>query len=286
MIQDIAPHKYDVTYRNVEVADDDIMLIYRDNALLCRRSGDEIIFPSVKDLEGVFPNVREKAKFLFRIDENDYFELRKPEIEPFDEWDYVPKDAVRSLKPIWRVFAAVTGFHIHDWYTNHRFCGRCGQKMEAPGNERAMKCSDCGKIYYPQICPSVIVGVVDSDRILLTKYAVSHSSYRRYALIAGYTEVGESMEDTVRREVMEEVGLKVKNIQYYGSQPWSYTDTILMGFFCEVDGSPEITMDERELSVAEWLERDEIPDESADSSISLTGTMIKAFKDGYRIPSP
>lgn len=152
--------------------------------------------------------------------------------------------------------------------------------MDAPGNERAMKCSKCGKIYYPQICPSVIVGVMDGDKLLMTKYAPGHSKYRRYALIAGYAEIGESLEDTVRREVMEEVGLKVKNIRYYSSQPWSFTDTLLVGFLCDVDGSAEITLDEEELSAADWLTREEIPEESADSSVSLTGTITKAFKEG------
>lgn len=152
--------------------------------------------------------------------------------------------------------------------------------MDAPGNERAMRCNNCGKVYYPQICPSVIVGITDGDKLLMTKYAASHSKFRRYALVAGYAEVGESLEDTVRREVMEEVGLKVKNIRYYSSQPWSFTDTLLVGFFCDVDGTTEITLDRNELSVAEWLERWDIPDESADSSISLTGTMMKAFKEG------
>lgn len=283
MLQDIAPHKYDVTYRNVEVADDDIMLIFRDDTLLCCMDEEGITYPEVKDIEEVFPQVKEKAKFLFRIDENDYFELRKPEIEPFGKWQYVTKDTVRSMRPLWKAFAAVTGFQIHDWYTNTKFCGRCGTKMKATGDERAMKCPECGKVYYPQICPSVIVGVIDGDKLMMTKYSAKHSKYRRYALIAGYSEVGESLEDTVRREVMEEVGLQVKNIRYYSSQPWSFSDTLLMGFFCDVDGSTEVTMDENELSVAEWLERDEIPEESADSSISLTGAMMRAFKDGENV---
>lgn len=280
MLQDIAPHKYDVTYRTVDVADDDVMLIFRDNALLCSIDEEEISYPSVAEMEEIFPDIREKAKYMFRIDDNDYFELRSPEIEPFGKWQYMHKEQVRMLKPLWKAFAAVTGFQIHDWYTNTKFCGRCGAKMKASGDERAMKCLECGKAYYPQICPSVIVGVIDGNKLLMTKYSVKHSKYRRYALIAGYTEVGESLEDTVRREVMEEVGLKVKNIRYYSSQPWSFTDTLLMGFFCDVDGSTEITMDEDELSVAEWLDREDIPKESADSSVSLTGTMMKAFKEG------
>lgn len=283
MLQDIAPHKYDVTYRTVDVADDDVMLIFRDNSLLCRVDEDGVHYPEVTELEKIFPDIRKKAKFMFRIDDYDYFELRNHEIEPFDDWKYIHKDEVRTMKPLWKAFAAVTGFQIHDWYTNTKYCGRCGSKMKATGDERAMKCPDCGKVYYPQICPSVIVGVTDGDKLLMTKYSAKHSKFRRYALIAGYAEVGESLEDTVRREVMEEVGLKVKNIRYYSSQPWSFSDTLLMGFFCEVDGSTEVTLDENELSVAEWLTREEIPKESADSSVSLTGAMMKAFKEGREV---
>lgn len=280
MIQDIAPHNYDITYRNVTVKDNDVMLIYRNNQMLCCMDGDEIEYPKVSDIAEVCNEVKEKAKFLFRIDDNDYFELRKLEIEPFGKWRYLEKDRIREIKPMWKAFAAITGFQIHNWYTNTKFCGRCGTKMSAPGNERAMKCPECGKIYYPQICPSVIVGVTDGDKLLMTKYAARHSTYRRYALIAGYGEVGESLEATVIREVEEEVGLRVKNIRYFASQPWSFSDTLLVGFFCDVEGSREVTLDEDELSVAEWLTREEIPEESANSSFSLTGAMIKAFKDG------
>lgn len=280
MIHDIAPHEYDVTYRKVSPESHDIMLIFRDNALLCSIENNEISYPTAEDIEKVFYDVKEKAKFLFRIDDRDYFELRDPKIDPFKKWDYLDKDRLRSIRPLWKIFAAITGFQIHNWYTNTRFCGRCGSEMDAPGNERAMKCSKCGKIYYPQICPSVIVGVMDGDKLLMTKYAPGHSKYRRYALIAGYAEIGESLEDTVRREVMEEVGLKVKNIRYYSSQPWSFTDTLLVGFLCDVDGSAEITLDEEELSAADWLTREEIPEESADSSVSLTGTITKAVKEG------
>lgn len=280
MIQDIAPHKYDVTYRNINAKYDDIMLIYRKNSLLCRVEQDDIIYPTVQDIAEAFPQIGEKAKFLFRIDETDYFELRNSEIKAFGKWEYVSKEKIREFKPVWKAFAAITGFQIHDWYDNTAFCGKCGHKMEAQGLERAMKCPACGRVSYPQICPSVIVGVTNGNRLLMTKYSVSHSKYRRYALIAGYAEIGESLEDTVRREVMEEVGLNVKNLRYYGSQPWSYTDTLLVGFFCDVDGSADITMDENELSVAEWLDREDIPPESADSTISLTGAMMKAFKEG------
>lgn len=278
MIQDIEPHQYDVTYRNDAVQKGDIMLIYRKDELLCNMTGEKIIYPAAEEIAEVCPEIWVRAKFLFHIDENNYFELRSPELAPFGKWDYVPKEQLRAVRPVWRSFAALTGLQIHNWYTNTRFCGRCGNKMTAQGEERAMKCPACGRLSYPQICPSVIVGIINGDRLLLTKYASNHSNYQKYTLVAGYAEIGESLEDTVRREAMEEVGLRVKNIRYYKSQPWSYSDTLLAGFFCEADGTPEITMDAGELSAAEWFERGEIPEESMDP-ISLTGAMIAAFRN-------
>jgi NAD+ diphosphatase len=138
-----------------------------------------------------------------------------------------------------------------------------------------LRCPDCGNMIFPKISPAVIVGVTDGDRLLMSKYA--GRDYTHYALIAGYTEIGETLEQTVQREVMEEVGLKVKNIRYYASQPWSFSGALLAGFFCDVDGDTHITLDENELSVAEWFRREDIPD---NATISLTGTMMKAFKEG------
>ena len=129
---------------------------------------------------------------------------------------------------------------------------------------------------YPKISPAVIVAVTDGDRLLLTKYA--GREFKRYALVAGFNEIGESIEDTVRREVMEEVGLKVKNLRFYKSQPWVFTDSLLMGFFCELDGDNKITLQEDELAEAEWFERQDLPDDH--SGISLTGEMIEVFRRG------
>ena len=129
---------------------------------------------------------------------------------------------------------------------------------------------------YPKICPAVIIGVTDGDRILMSKYA--GRTYKKYALLAGFTEIGETVEQTVAREVMEEVGLKVKNIRYYKSQPWAFSDTLLMGFYCDLDGEDKLTLDQNELALAEWFERDEIPVEP--SRDSLTNEMIIQFKNG------
>lgn len=137
-------------------------------------------------------------------------------------------------------------------------------------------CEKCGLMEFPKICPATIIAVRDGNRLLLSKYA--GRAYKKYALLAGYTEIGETIEETVKREVMEEVGLKVKNIQYYKSQPWSFSDTLLMGFYCDLDGEDKITLDQDELALAEWFEREDLPEVTSDES--LTNEMIQMFKLG------
>ena len=122
----------------------------------------------------------------------------------------------------------------------------------------------------------MIVAVTNGDKLLLSKYA--GRAYTRYALLAGYTEIGETLEQTVHREVMEEVGLRVKNLRYYKSQPWGVDGNVLMGFYCDVDGDDTIHIDENELSMADWYPRDNLP--AQDDGISLTREMIRVFGEG------
>ena len=110
----------------------------------------------------------------------------------------------------------------------------------------------------------------------MTRYA--NRPYKGHALIAGFCEIGETPEQTVIREVHEEVGLKVKNIRYYKSQPWGFDSNLLMGFFCDLDGEDTISLDEEELSMAVWMERENIPDDP--EQISLTREMMTVFKNG------
>lgn len=148
--------------------------------------------------------------------------------------------------------------------------------MKRDGKERMLYCEACHNMEFPKICPAVIIGVTDGNRILMSKYA--GRAYKKYALLAGFTEIGETVEETVAREVMEEVGLKVRNIRYYKSQPWSFSDTLLMGFYCDLDGDGAITLDREELALAEWFDREDIPDHM--STESLTNEMIMKFKNG------
>ena len=146
--------------------------------------------------------------------------------------------------------------------------------MSKSNKERMLYCESCGFQVYPTISPCVLVAVHNNDRLLITKYA--GRGINRYALIAGFIEIGESLEQAVHREVMEEVGLKVKNLKFYKSQPWPFTDTLLSGFFAELDGNDKIIMEEDELALAIWLKKEDIP--PADMKISLTSEMIEVFR--------
>lgn len=269
MIQDIAPHKYHVGFENCKPSNKDILFIFKGNSVLVREAEGRTWFPAVGELD-----VKGKMEFLFRMDDTNLFMIESE--EEFEGWHFESQEYFRTAYPMWKAFAGVTAIQIHRWYSENKFCSSCGHHMYKGTSERSLICESCGKTVYPRISPCVIVALTDGNRLLLTKYNKKHSKYTRYALIAGYTEVGETFEDTVRREVYEEVGLKVKNITYYKNQPWSFTDTLLMGFFAEVDGSSEIVRDEKELSEAVWFERQDIP--VYNSTISLTNEMIEVFR--------
>ena len=269
MIQDIFPHALHNEYQPGLVPT-------AENTVLCFRGEELLVRP-----DGHFPTAGELGqrdyRYLFAVDDRRYFLLMGgDEIPQGDSYE-----SIRQLRRSQRlsreeIYAAFTGKHLADWYRDAQFCGRCGTKTAHSERERAMVCPACGQIEYPKSCPAVIVAVTHGDKLLLTRYA--NRPFRGYALIAGFVEIGETLEDTVHREVMEEVGLKVKNLRYYKNQPWAFTDTLLTGFYCELDGDPAITLDHNELCEGVWLSRDQIP--SRENDLSLTAEMIERFRKG------
>ena len=119
MIQDIAPHKYYVDYQPSVPNDTDLVLIYGHHTIMCNFEDPEIRYPSIAEITAVFPEIKEKAKFLFRIDETDYYELRSPQLPEFGIWKYENTLILRSAVPGWLGFAGITGYQIHTWYTDH-----------------------------------------------------------------------------------------------------------------------------------------------------------------------
>lgn len=275
MIQDIAPHILDNQYTPVLPDKDSFLLCFHGNEVLINLSDDGIVFPRLKDLESEHENLQEECRYLFTIDSQSFYLTDNIVPVQGTGFSMANVEIFRTAQPQYLSFAGITAFQIFSWYQSRRFCGRCGKPMEHHDKERMMYCSDCGLQEYPKLSPAVIVGIADGNKLLMSRY--SGRNYKKYALIAGFAEVGETIEETVKREVMEEVGLKVKNIRYYKSQPWAFSSTLLLGFYADLDGSEHITLDRNELEFAEWFDREEIPE--CDTSISLTNEMIMKFKN-------
>lgn len=291
MIQDIYPRIYHNEYKDIKPSENDFILVFHGNKALVRFQPPEgkLRFPTLTEMNGIECTYY----YLFSIDSYQYF-LAFPVPAAFDlenmdaDSPWLPEERLpgygyenvrifRTSLSRHTAFAGITAHHLYEWYQKNRFCGRCGHRLEPDHKERMLFCPRCRNAVYPRISPAVIVGVINGDKILMSKYA--GRPYTNYALIAGFNEIGENAEQTVAREVMEEVGLKVKNIRYYKSQPWAFSGSLLMGFFCDLDGSDQITLDTGELSEAGWFHRDEISLE--DDHISLTREMILKFKENF-----
>lgn len=148
-------------------------------------------------------------------------------------------------------------YQIVSWDQTHQFCGRCGSKTEDQAGERAKICPKCGFMSFTRISPAVITAVIKEDKILLAHARAFKGNM--YSLIAGFLEPGETLEEGVQREIMEEVGLRVKNIRYYKSQPWPFPNSLMIGFVADYE-SGEITVDGQEITDAGWYTRDNLPE--------------------------
>ena len=295
MIHEIQPHQYHIEYTPRSAKETDCVTAMDGARLLAyRASGEETQAASVEEAQAVsgeektafVPTVAEaKAAgvisentpltYLFSVDDTAYFAVLD-RLTPFGNTAYVPVTEFRYREPKAEAFPAAMAHQLLNWYHHNRYCGCCGKPTVQDEKERALRCPSCGNLIYPVINIGVIVAVKDHDRLLITRYP--NRPPGNYALVAGYIESGETAEDTVRREVMEEVGLKVKNIRYYKSQPWPFTSTLLLGYYCELDGSDAITLQEEELEWAAFVDRDKLPKD--EHKISLTMEMIERFHNG------
>ncbi len=279
MIQDIGDRVYDNSYRPVPPDDLSFVLYYKGQEGLIIKDGENITFPRVRDVLDANPRFKEDYTYLFAIDD-DRFYLADPDtfiVPDISGAAIVPVRDFRSASPRYLAFAGITGHQLYEWYDTRRFCGRCGSPLKRDDKERMLYCDKCGVQEYPKISPAVIIGITDGDRLLLTKYANRVNA--TYALVAGFCEIGETLEDTVRREVREELGLKVTNLRYYKSQPWSFSDTLLSGFYCDLAEPDTIHVEEDELALAQWFKREDVPVDNLAPG-SLTQEMIVAFHEG------
>ena len=270
MLQEIAPRHLDNQYHPQAIGPGAKICAFRERSILVSLREDQVLLPDWEQMKDSI----QRSVYLFSIDETPYFLAELAPDAPLPEgFAYDNVRSHRRLHPKYTVYAEMTAWHLYVWYRDNQFCGRCGHPTRHDGKLRMLSCPDCGNMIFPKICPAIIVAVTDGDRILLTKY--SGREYKNYALIAGFTEIGETAEETVHREVFEETGVHVKNIRYWATQPWGVDTDLLLGYFAELDGSADITMDREELSLAGWYRRDELSLPADD--VSLTNDMIRAF---------
>ena len=172
---------------------------------------------------------------------------------------------------------AVVAVQVVDWDRTHQFCGRCGERADYKQGVRAKECPRCGLISFPRLSPAVIVAVERGEELLLARASRFPSQF--YSVLAGFVEPGETLEEAVAREVKEEVGIELRGITYFGSQPWPFPDSLMVGFTAQYAGG-EICIDGEEIVDAGWFEADKLP--QLPGKISIARRLIDWFVEKQR----
>jgi NAD+ diphosphatase len=237
----------------------------KDKLLLKRNKNNEYLIPSSQNIKDL--NVEaEYLIFIGKYNEKNCFagELKN---RVKNKKNIVFCELRKTYNLIGPELFHIVGyaFQINNWDKNSRYCGSCGRKMEDMKKERAKICSKCNLITYPTISPAVIVAVVKGDMILLARARRFRGNL--YSVLAGFVETGEDLEHCIKREVKEEVGIEVKNIKYFGSQPWPFPNSLMIAFTAEYYKG-EISLDEEEIVDAGWFKATELPNTPKKPSIA------------------
>jgi NAD+ diphosphatase len=287
MIHEIAPHILNNDFKPRDPKSSDFLICYDGAKTLLKKSGEGYAIPRIGELlesQGKSLNDFE-GHYLFSIDDTAFFlddslagKTDSAASAATEGYEYMGNRTFRGMNPVERMGGA-TAAHIAHWESLNKFCGRCGNGTIRGDRERSIICPKCGNVVYPRISPVVIVAVRNGDKLLMA-HNIDNPNPRLF-LISGFVEIGESLEQAVHREVMEEAGLRVKNIRYFGSQPWPFSDSLIAGFTAELDGDDTIHMQKEELSEAMWVKREDIPEYETDVSISCC--LIENFRRGFTI---
>lgn len=250
----------------------DLCFAFLKGSLLVKRSVDELQIPAFGEIKKLNMNY-ENEFFLGEYEDKACFAIEiYNEIDLANNFKLVPLREIGMLMEEEIFEIAGRASEILNWDRNHKFCGRCGTETEDKKDELAKICPKCGNIMYPVICPAIIVAITKGDEILLAHN--SNFKDNMYSLIAGFVEAGENLKSAVKREVFEEVGIKVKNIRYYKSSSWPFPNSLMIGFFAEYD-SGEIKVDGSEIVDARWFKKDSFP--NLPKKYSLARKIINEF---------
>ena len=278
MIHDILPHVFNNEFKIADPKPTDFIIRYDGAKTLLKKVDGGYAIPRVGELLALENKALAdfEGHYLFSIDDTAFFlddSKATFEAEAPSGYEYMGNRTFRAMNPVERLGGA-TATHIAHWESLNKFCGRCGNVTIRGEKERSIICPKCGNVVYPRISPVVIVAVRNGDKLLMA-HNIDNPNPRLF-LISGFVEIGESLEQAVHREVMEEAGLRVKNVRYFSSQPWPFSDSLIAGFTAELDGDDTIRMQKEELSEAMWVKRENIPEYETDVSISCC--LIEDFR--------
>ncbi len=214
-----------------------------------------------------------RRQFLGYWHERPCYAIEIDAVEQLDPLRYHRGNLYQALGRVDDGLFALAGraSQLLDWERDHRYCGRCGGAMHADGAERAMRCAACGTLQFPRIAPCVIVLVTRGPELLLAR----NVNFPRpmYSTLAGFIEAGETVEETLVREVREEVGVEVCNARYFGSQSWPFPNQLMLGFHADYAGG-DIVCDPAEIADARWFHYRELP--MVPPATSISGRLIRS----------
>jgi NAD+ diphosphatase len=250
--------------------------VFKGSELLLRFDAQNQWLPLDREQAGALTQPGDKVHYMGRIDTTQYYAVETAD---------VPTETFGGLRRLFGHTDHLTfslagrAVQIVDWYRSHQFCGRCGQPAVEHHRDRAMVCKDCKIHNYPRLSPSIIVLIHKGDQVLLARG--QRFPEGMYSTLAGFVEPGESIEETLIREVKEEVGVSVKNLEYHGSQPWPFPNSLMLGFHAEYD-SGEIVLQEEEIADAQWFDCAQLP--SIPGKVAISRWLIDAHLTRLGLP--
>lgn len=252
-------------------------LMFYNNQLLIKVANDTILIPEEDDINNIDITFNVLDSFISRDGEQIFFgEISIVNSIPskfrFSSLRLLASSVENSFFNL-----AAKAFHLIHWNNTYKYCNRCGSLMKEKEDERAKICPKCGYINYPRISPAIITAVTNNNKLLLAHN--TNFPDKTYSVIAGFVEPGETFESCVAREVFEETGIRVKNIKYFGSQPWPFPDSLMIAFTCEY-ASGDINVDGVEIDDASWYGANQLPNTPPKGSIA--GRLVEWFTDNHK----
>ncbi|MBC2581817.1 NAD(+) diphosphatase [Clostridium sp. DJ247] len=256
--------------------DNKIYFVFNNNNLLVKSQDNNICFPNENDIRNLGLDICSLDFLTSKGNQEFLFGETKQSLNKFNYMKFLSFRSLSGLIDESLYYLAGKAFHLINWDNTYKFCSRCGSIVVHKQDERAKACPKCNLVSYPKISPAVITAIIKENKLLLAHN--TNFPNKMHSVIAGFVEPGETFEECVSREVFEETGIKVKNIKYFGSQPWPFPDSLMIAFICEY-ASGELKIDGIELDHASWYSADELPNIPVNGSIARK--LIDWFVDNF-----